>query len=298
MGLCRIRIAQRVLEASLYNYINCNIKKSQQTENEGPKGDCDMCEIFGCSSSVSIKINDYLKEFYSHSNEHPHGWGLACMSEEDVQIEKEPVQATESHYLKERMTVPIYVKNGFAHIRYATIGNVYYKNCHPYTGKDRSGRRWTMVHNGTIFEYAPLHSYINVQQGDTDSERILLYIIDQMNENMILRKRELNEKERFQLLDSIVQEMAKGNKLNFMIYDGEIMYVHTNLANSLYRLEKEEQAFFSTRPLTEENWQPVPFTTLLAYRDGRQLFQGTNHGNEYIESEENLKFLYQIFSNL
>ena len=76
------------------------------------------------------------------------------------------------------------------------------------------------------------------------------------------------------------------------------MYVHTNLANSLYRLEKEEQAFFSTRPLTEENWQPVPFTTLLAYRDGRQLFQGTNHGNEYIESEENLKFLYQIFSNL
>ena len=31
-----------------------------------------MCEIFGFSSSKEEELNDYLKEFYSHCEEHPH----------------------------------------------------------------------------------------------------------------------------------------------------------------------------------------------------------------------------------
>ena len=118
-----------------------------------------MCQLFGFSSKIPVRINDYLKEFYSHSEEHPHGWGLACMDGKEVMIEKEPVKASVSQYLKARLTVPVQVKNAFAHIRYATIGNVDYKNSHPYTGKDRSGRRWTLIHNGTIFDYPPLNKY-------------------------------------------------------------------------------------------------------------------------------------------
>ena len=38
-----------------------------------------MCEIFGFSSSKEEELNDYLKEFYSHCEEHPHGWGLAIL---------------------------------------------------------------------------------------------------------------------------------------------------------------------------------------------------------------------------
>lgn len=38
-----------------------------------------MCEIFGVSSKTRVDINEYLKVFFSHSNKHPHGWGLACM---------------------------------------------------------------------------------------------------------------------------------------------------------------------------------------------------------------------------
>ncbi len=46
-------------------------------------------------------MNDYLREFYSHSNKHPHGWGVACLEKQEAMIEKkEPLQAAKSHYLK------------------------------------------------------------------------------------------------------------------------------------------------------------------------------------------------------
>lgn len=257
-----------------------------------------MCELFGISSQNSYFINDYLKDFFSHSSKHPHGWGLACIDENEVSIEKEPLQATRSYYLKERLSVPIRTKTALAHIRYATIGNVEYCNCHPYTKKDSSGRRWTMIHNGTIFDYAPLDPYSKIQTGDTDSERILLYLVDEINEEIKRLGRAPDARERFDMLDRIFTEMSKGNKLNLLLFDGEIMYVHTNYRDSLHFLEKESCIIFSTRPLGLEKWEKVPFTALIACKDGKIVFEGAKHGNEYVESEENLKFLYQIFSNL
>ena len=257
-----------------------------------------MCELFGFSSPKGFIINEYLKEFYSHSDKHPHGWGLVCLEGKEALIEKEPMQAAKSQYLHERLTVPIENRNVFAHIRYATIGNVDYRNCHPYTRKDIRGRRWTMVHNGTIFDYWKLDKYFKLQNGDTDSERILMYFVNELNERIQSMGRDLNVKERFLLLDEMVSNMAKGNKLNLLLYDGECTYVHTNCRNTLYYLEKEDSVLFSTQPLSKEEWKPVPFTTLLAYREGKQILTGTNHGNEYVENEENLKFLYQTFSNL
>lgn len=257
-----------------------------------------MCELFGICSREKVVINHYLKEFYSHSIRHPHGWGLACLEGNEAVIEKEPVQATKSNYLKERLSQTISVRTAFAHIRYATIGNVGYQNCHPYSGKDFSGRHWTLIHNGTIFDYAPLNKYVASQEGDTDSERILLYILEQMNKEIRSIGRAPDGEERFRLLDVLVTEMAKGNKLNFLLFDGEQMYVHTNYKNSLYFLEEENCLFFSTNPLDQEDWQPVPFTRLLVYREGSLIREGTEHHREYVDSEENMKFLYQIFSDL
>jgi glutamine amidotransferase len=157
-----------------------------------------MCELFGISSKEPFRINEYLKEFFSHSSAHPHGWGMSCMDKNQVSIEKEPVQASKSNYLKERLSAPIEVKTAFAHIRYATIGNVEYKNCHPYTWRDKSGRQWTLIHNGTIFDYSALNAYMNIQKGDTDSERILLHIVDLVDQAERQQHRKLDKKERFQ----------------------------------------------------------------------------------------------------
>lgn len=257
-----------------------------------------MCEIFGVSSSEKLELNDYLKIFFSHSDQHPHGWGLANLHENESEIEKEPIQATKSHYLKNRLSVPYRGKNVFAHIRYATIGNVEYRNCHPYTLKDLSGRRWTMIHNGTIFHFDALNQYVKLQRGDTDSERILLYIRDMMNEEERKTGRPLSAEERFGVLDHIFCEMSEGNKLNILLYDGELTYVHSNYKDSLYQLDKKNSVFFSTSPLNHEKWHPVTITTLQAFKDGKKIFTGTNHQKEYENSEEDMKFLYNIFSSL
>ena len=60
-----------------------------------------MCELFGVNSKQNIQINEYLKEFFSHSHAHPHGWGMACMSGNTVQVEK-GTHAGEQKQLSER----------------------------------------------------------------------------------------------------------------------------------------------------------------------------------------------------
>ena len=257
-----------------------------------------MCEIFGICNKNEININGYLKSFYSHSSEHPHGWGLAVEDENNISIEKEPMQASKSNYLRQRLSLPIITKTALAHIRYATIGDIAYKNCHPYSKTDNFSRRWTLIHNGTIFDYPPINKFLWEQKGDTDSERVFLYIVQQINQHQKSLDRLLDTQERFSLLDCIITEMSRGNKLNLLIYDGEYMYVHTNYRNSLHYLENENGTVFSTRPLNSETWERVPMTTLISYKNGRQIFTGTNHGNEYTDDAESMKYLYQIFSNL
>lgn len=253
-----------------------------------------MCELFGVSAKNPLYVNEYLKEFYRHSSQHPHGWGLACIDGQQVNIEKEPMQAGKSNYLKQCLSMPVKSAIVLSHIRYATIGNVEYENCHPYSLIDRFQTRWTFIHNGTIFHYPLLQQYTKKQNGSTDSERILLYIIDCINE----QDKPLKTKDFFQLLDKIVVDMSLGNKLNFILTNGKEVYVHTNYAQSLYYLNDKDSIIFSTTTLTQENWQPVPMTTLLAYQDGKLILTGTNHHHEYFDNKENMKYLYQIFSDL
>lgn len=257
-----------------------------------------MCELFGVSSERKVQVNSLLKEFFSHSQKHPHGWGLAVFYENSVSLEKEPVQALASSYLKERLHHKIEVREMIAHIRLATRGTLEYENSHPFVKRDHSGRTWTLAHNGTIFDYAPLDPYLYEQEGKTDSERILYYLVDRMNEKQEELGRALEKRERFALIDSLVCDMAKGNKINLLIYDGELMYIHCNYANTLYIRQADGTAMFATVPLDRNVWKPAPFTTLCAYEKGRRVFRGTDHGNEYIDNETDTKFLFMDYSNL
>ncbi len=257
-----------------------------------------MCKLFGVSSEKRVRVNELLQEFYSHSDKHPNGWGLATFHHGSASIEKEPTQAIKSAYLKERLSHKMDVSTLLAHIRLATVGSVEYGNSHPFVKRDAGGRAWTLVHNGTIFDYPALEPYRELQDGTTDSERILLYLVDQIDQKMKELGRELTQTERFELLDQVISDMARGNKLNLLIYDGEWMYVHSNYANSLYVCEDGSTAMFCTAPLTQGEWEPMPFTTLCAYRDGRRIRQGEPHGNEYIVNDSDLKYLFSAFASL
>ncbi len=257
-----------------------------------------MCELFGYCGKYPRYINDELKEFYSHSEQHPDGWGLALMGQHDTFIEKEPAKASKSAYLRERLREDIEAMNAFAHIRYATIGNVERWNTHPFTARDNTGRRWTMIHNGTIFDFPELNSYFSIQRGDTDSERILLYIIDRIDAAITEKRRPLSVDERFNIIDDIAVRMSEGNKLNFLIYDGDLMYVHYNARGRLHRRVDRDGVFFSTQPLSEGIWEPLPFSQLLGYRAGKHIYTGTAHDHEYIENADNIRLLYLSYSGL
>lgn len=253
-----------------------------------------MCELFGVSAQRRIEVSGLLREFFSHSVQHANGWGLAVFYENSVSLEKEPVQAIKSSYLKERLRQKITVKNMIAHIRLATVGVMEYVNCHPFVLRDNSDRCWTLAHNGTIFDYPGMNRYLYQQEGRTDSERILYFLVDQVNLRQEELGRPLTQEERFSLLDELVCDMAKGNKLNLLIYDGELLYVHTNYADSLYFSQRDDALLFATVPLDRGSWSPHPFTTLCAYQDGHKRFQGTNHGKEY---HNNDKDMYMIFAD-
>lgn len=257
-----------------------------------------MCELFGISAARPVRAEELLRKFFSHSVQHPNGWGLATFPYGEVSIEKEPVQASKSVYLKERLRGKVEASALLAHIRLATIGNMEYENCHPFLRQDSFGRRWVLIHNGTIFDYPPLAPYQYRQTGGMDSERVLLYLVDQIDQKQRELSRALEPGERCSLLDSLVSAMAPGNKLNLLLYDGELMYAHTNYANSLYVKRTEEAALFATVPLDADGWEPVPFTALCAYRAREQVYQGRPHGAEYFVNEADMRYLFAAYSSL
>ena len=258
-----------------------------------------MCEMLGISAKRRISVNKLLREFFSHAEQHPHGWGLAQFSDTGMpSIDKEPVCATRSAYLGSRLDAPIEERTLIAHIRFATVGHLEYANCHPFTATDNRGRIWTLAHNGTIFNGPQLNDYMGIQYGDTDSERVLLHLIDRIDREQIRLGRALDEEERFNVLATVITELSKGNKLNLLIYDGTVMYAHCNFRGTLHFRRETDAVTFSTRPLSGERWEEVPFTSLIAAKDGEIIRTSPPHGNEYIYNPNDYRMVYMDFARL
>ena len=258
-----------------------------------------MCEIFCFNSNTPKQVNECLECFYNHSEEHPHGWGLARMQSDEFVINKEPIKASCSQNLKNILSNPVVGKNVFAHIRLATVGEIISPNCHPFTEADDNNRSWMLIHNGTIFDYPELDYYKDKENGDTDSERILLYIIDRVNDFEAMKGAPSTIKERFSLLNEIVRDLSKGNKLNLMIYDGDLTYIHSNMRDSLYYLKNDEGFLVASTPLTdEEGWKPVELNKLFGLIDGNIIFESEEHDNEFIFTEEHQEALEEFLQSL
>jgi len=257
-----------------------------------------MCELFGVTANRKIKINDLLKRFFEHSLEHSDGWGLALLDDNSVSIEKEPVRAMNSLYLKNRLTGRIESSRGMAHIRKATIGDINFSNTHPFTMRDDAGRTWVLVHNGTIFESNILSAYHTKQSGNTDSERILLYIVDHVNRHYYQEMNSFDANERIRLLDRLIRRIVPGNKVNIMLYDGDYFYVHKNEEGTLFKSERSGSVVFSTHPLTPDGWEEVPQNQLQVYKDGELIFEGEKHEHTYVHDDEKMKLLYLEYAGL
>ena len=156
-----------------------------------------------------------------------------------------------------------------------------------------------LIHNGTIFDYPELDKYREREQGDTDSERILLLIIDKINEFEENKGAPSTIKERFNLLTAIVSDLSKNNKLNLMIYDGDLTYIHSNMDDSLHYLIDDDGILISSTPVTDdEGWKRVEINKLFGLIDGKIVFESKEHENEFIQTEVHEKYLEDILKSL
>lgn len=251
-----------------------------------------MCELFGFSGSAPMELRPYLRTFFSHSREHPQGWGLARLAQGQILTDKEPVRASDSRLLRQLLEEPLESTVVIGHIRKATIGTVEWRNCHPYTARDLSGHRWTLAHNGTIFHFPPMDHLYRFSDSDTDSATMLSWFLTGMGKAYRSRGAALTREERFSLLEGMLTEIAYGNKVNLLIYDDDLFYVHTNMEGTMFRKTAEAGTLFATRPPEEPGWEPVPMNRLLAYDRGLLWREGTAHGGTYVEDPEQSRLLY------
>ncbi len=240
-----------------------------------------MCELFGFSGKNNTNLTNSLKSFFSHSNMHPHGWGMMYSGG----IVREPVKASESKLLPLILKSMEPQKNMLAHIRYATVGSVKEENCHPFEGSDISGREWTMIHNGTIYSVKGTYKYYKTQSGDTDSERLFLSFLDKMND--CLSSGSLSERARFNTVAAFIADNAPRNKLNLMLFDGELLYVHKNLKNTLSFRYLDDGILISTQPLDNNTlWMPFPMAQVIAFKNGREVYRGDRHKGVFVPTLE------------
>ena len=255
-----------------------------------------MCELFAISSTEKINIQKYLEEFFSRGVHHPHGWGLINI--DNMSLYREPARSDTSAKLKLILSEPFLSRMTLAHIRYATIGDIETDNCHPFVGCSVQGSVFSLIHNGTLFDGSHTDRFYKLQKGDTDSERLLMYLIEKVNREEFRKAGKLTREEKTELMEDLVCELSPENKLNLIVSDGELLYVHSNYRDSLNYSEREGCTILSTVPLSEGDWQNVPFRRLNVFEKGRLVYSGSRITEEYIDNKEHTKYLYGNYSYL
>lgn len=244
-----------------------------------------MCELFALNAREPVAVNDLLGEFYAHSVKHPHGWGLAWRDgdhDEHINVLKEPIPAVESEFLHQTLASPLPARHLVGHIRRATHGACAMCNCHPFIGTDISGTTWIMAHNGVMLNESLLAGYDNWECGQTDSERVMMFLLDVLEEATIRAGRPLDFKGRFTTLAGAVDSLSNGNKLNLILDDGTYTYVHTNTVEcTLFMQYDGGRAVVSTQALGTGGWLPVPKRRLIAFRDGQLVAISSAHEKSF-----------------
>jgi glutamine amidotransferase len=112
---------------------------------------------------------------------------------------------------------------------------------------------------------------------------------------------ELTVEERCRVIDQAVASLAPGNKLNLLLFDGELLFTHTNLRGTLHSCHVGDTALFATVPFltgSSSRWEELPFTSLCAWREGVQIYQGSPHHHVYVEDPEKIRSLMMVYAAL
>jgi predicted glutamine amidotransferase len=230
-----------------------------------------VCDLFGMSCNSEDHAKESLTIFANkHSENNPHGWGIAYYHNDKAIVKKAPEKA------KISKTFFSTIENAksnviIAHMRLATTGDCCEENCHPFSGK-LFERDWIFAHNGTMrrIPHHPLSS------GQTDSEQVFHLLLDQLE----AYQRSGNTHGMFsgiqQGIKTAFDICGKVNTLNFLLSDGSLLYAFNHYQDKpMYYLKREKPyggaCLISTQKLNDESWKTIRPDSLLMVNNGEIL---------------------------
>lgn len=146
-----------------------------------------MCRLFGFRSAVPSKAHRSLLQAENalgrQSHLHPDGWGIGWFVDDEAYIIK---SANAAHACErfQRASAVLTSHTFLVHVRRATVGVIDHLNAHPF----RHGR-WLFAHNGTIFDFERVRSWLMdaidpafqpLILGDTDSEHLFYFLLSRL----------------------------------------------------------------------------------------------------------------------
>lgn len=231
-----------------------------------------MCEIYGFCGSVPTKLNKYTDEFWLHSRVHQDGFGYYLADRDQLYVNPKSAM----NYIKGLSKFNFVSKLALCHIRFKTHGPASVENCHPFIKKDIHGIKWSLIHNGYIDDNLVTAALSKIQVGETDSERILLSIVESVNS--FYEHSWITDPEEFLFylylqLEITISELANLGKVNLIFTDSltNNMYVYMNHPRTLYYLDTPNGIHISTTKLSDEQWVPVEPFKLHVLNNGKVL---------------------------
>lgn len=138
------------------------------------------------------------------------------------------------------------------------------------------GNKWTLIHNGYIEDNDVTTALSSLQLGETDSERILMYLvehIDYLYEHAWILNEDDLCKYMYKQLSSAIDKISTLGKVNLIFTDSftNNMYVYMNYPNTLFYLKTQCGYHVSTTKLSDEHWVPVTPYKLHVLNNGIRL---------------------------
>lgn len=254
-----------------------------------------MCELLGMSFNEPVRPNISVKGFRKKSERNPDGWGVAYYPDESVQVIKEPLEAGES-FLSEfiRNYNEISTEIFIMHVRKSSIGSVSHKNTHPFV-RELNGKEYVFAHNGSLKEFSRLITGRFKPVGQTDSEHVFCYILNQIESRKILHW----NAEHFLWLSRLLVEINSYGKFNCIFSDGEYLFCYNDVNDfkdfclvkrkapyeNIRLLDDEVEVdlfvekqpsqygyIMATNPLTNESWESYLPGELKVFKKGEIIF--------------------------
>ncbi|MBA3597999.1 MAG: class II glutamine amidotransferase [Methylibium sp.] len=183
-----------------------------------------MCQLLGMNGNTPTDIVFSFTGFATRAAEHKDGFGIAFFEGPGVRCFVDHTSASTSPVAAMVKRYPIRSRQVIAHIRKATQGRVALENTHPFV-RELWGRYWVFAHNGDLKDFHPkLHAAFH-PVGDTDSERALCWLLQELAKNhaSLPSVQHLTE-----TLRELAAPLAAHGSFNFLLSNGDALWAHAS----------------------------------------------------------------------